>query len=94
MPRGGYHTRVITTGVAPSLHITYKHTDIKQAPWYTVEADDKRRARLNCIAHILSMVSYEEATPPPLKLAPRRPLDDSYVRPPKSDQNTIPDVKL
>ena len=69
-------------------------TDSKHAPWHIVRSDDKRRARLNCIAHILSMVSYEEATPPPLKLAPRRPLDDSYVRPPKSDQNTIPDVKL
>jgi polyphosphate kinase 2 len=72
----------------------FKHTDIKQAPWYTVEADDKRRARLNCIAHILSMVPYEDATPPPLKLPPRRSQGDSYVRPPKSDQNIIPDVKL
>jgi polyphosphate kinase 2 len=72
----------------------FKHTDIKQAPWYTVEADDKRRARLNCIAHILSMIPYEDATPPPLKLPPRRPQDDSYVRPPKSDLNIIPDVKL
>jgi polyphosphate kinase 2 len=72
----------------------FKHTDIKQAPWYTVEADDKRRARLNCLAHILSMVPYEDATPPPLKLPPRRPEDDSYIRPPKSDQNIVPDVKL
>ena len=72
----------------------FKHTDIKQAPWYTVEADDKRRARLNCTAHILSMVPYEDATPPLLNLPPRRPQDDSYVRPPKSDQNFVPDVKL
>jgi len=72
----------------------FNHTDIKQAPWYTVEADDKRRARLNCIAHILSMVPYEDATPPPLKLSPRRPPDKSYVRPPKSDQNILPDVEL
>lgn len=72
----------------------FKHTDIKQAPWYTVEADDKRRARLNCIAHILSMVAYEDATPPPLKLPPRRPQDDTYVRPPKSDQNIVPDVDV
>jgi polyphosphate kinase len=72
----------------------FKFTDIKQAPWYTVEADDKRRARLNCIAHILSMVPYEDATPPPLSLPPRRPHDDSYVRTPKSDQNIVPDVKL
>jgi polyphosphate kinase len=72
----------------------FKHTDIKQAPWYTVEADDKRRARLNCIAHILSMVPYEDATPPPLKLSPRRPPDASYIRPPKADQNIVPDVEL
>lgn len=70
----------------------FNHTDIKQAPWYTVEADDKRRARLNCIAHILSMVPYEDATPPPLKLPPRRHPDESYVRPPKTDQNIVPDV--
>jgi polyphosphate kinase 2 len=70
----------------------FRHTDIPQAPWYTVEADDKRRARLNCIAHILSMVPYEDATPPPLHLGPRRPADESYVRPPKSDQHVVPDV--
>ena len=72
----------------------FNHTDIKQAPWYTVEGDDKRRARLNFIAHILSMVPYGEATPPSLKLPPRRPSDESYVRPPKSDQNIVPDVEL
>jgi polyphosphate kinase 2 len=70
----------------------FRHTDIKQAPWYTVEADDKRRARLSCVAHLLSMVPYEDATPPPLELPPRRPPDESYVRPPKSDQNIVPDV--
>lgn len=69
------------------------HTDIKQAPWYTVEADDKRRARLNFIAHVLSMVPYEDATPPPLKLRERRPADQHYVRPPKSDQIIVPDVQ-
>ena len=71
----------------------FNHTDIKQAPWYTVEGDDKRRARLNFIAHILSMVPYEDATPPPLKLPPRGPSDESYVRPPKSDQNIVPDLE-
>jgi len=72
----------------------FNHTDIKQAPWYTVEADDKRRARLNFIAHVLSMVPYEDATPPPLKLPPRRPADESYVRPPRSEQNFVPDVEV
>ncbi len=70
----------------------FKYTDIKQAPWYTVEADDKRRARLNCIAHLLSMVPYEDATPPPLKLPPRKPHEGGYVRPPKHDQNIVPDL--
>jgi polyphosphate kinase 2 len=72
----------------------FRHTDIKQAPWWTVEADDKRRARLNCIAHLLSQVPYEDATPPPLELPPRRPADDHYIRPPKSELNIVPDVKL
>jgi polyphosphate kinase 2 len=72
----------------------FNHTDIKQAPWYTVDGDDKRRARLNFIAHILSMVSYQDATPPPLKLPPRRPSDGNYVRPPKSDQNIVQDLEL
>jgi polyphosphate kinase 2 len=71
----------------------FVHTDIKQSPWYTVEADDKRLARLNCIAHILSMIPYEDATPPPLKLPPRKPPDEGYVRPPKSDQNIVPNVE-
>jgi polyphosphate kinase 2 len=72
----------------------FRHTDIKQAPWWTVEADDKRRARLNVIAHILSSVPYQDVTPPPLELPPRRPPDDSYVRPPKSEQNFVPDVEI
>jgi polyphosphate kinase len=72
----------------------FNQTDIKQAPWYTVEGDDKRHARLSFIAHILRMVPYEDATPPPLKLPPRRPSDESYVRPPKSDQNIVPDLEL
>jgi hypothetical protein len=72
----------------------FRHTDIKQAPWYDVEADDKRRARLNCIAHILSMVPYADATPPELKLPPRKPPDDSYVRPPESERNIVPDITV
>jgi hypothetical protein len=60
----------------------------------SAEGDDKRRARLNFIAHILSMVPYEDATPPSLKLPPRRPSDESYVRPPKSDQHIVPDLEL
>lgn len=72
----------------------FRHTDIKQAPWWTVEADDKRRARLNCIAHILSSVEYQDATPPALKLPARRPPDDTYVRPPRSEQNYVPQIEV
>ncbi|HEX2508340.1 MAG TPA: polyphosphate kinase 2 [Miltoncostaeaceae bacterium] len=69
----------------------FKYTDIKQAPWYVVNADDKRRARLNCIAHLLSKIPYDDLTPPPIELPPRRP-DAGYVRPPLSDQTFIPEV--
>lgn len=66
-------------------------TDIKQAPWFVVNADDKRRARLNCMSHLLSMIPYEDLTPPPVKLPPRGP-DDGYVRPPISDQTFVPEI--
>lgn len=69
----------------------FVHTDIKQAPWYVVRADDKRRARLNCISHLLSMVEYEDLTPPPIELPPLKH-DETYVRPPLSDQTFVPEV--
>ncbi len=69
----------------------FTHTDIKQAPWFVVDADDKRRARLNCIAHLLSMIPYEDVIPPPLELPPRQQ-DPSYIRPPISDQTFVPEV--
>ncbi len=72
----------------------FRHTDIKQAPWWTVEADDKRRARLNCVSHILGSVPYKDAVPPPLNLPHRRPPQGSYKRPPKSEQNYVPDLKI
>ena len=67
-----------------------RHTDIKQAPWYVVEADVKKRARLNCIHHLLSLIPYEDMTPEPVELPKRRDVVD-YIRPPKSDQNFVPD---
>jgi polyphosphate kinase 2 len=69
----------------------FRYTDIKQAPWYVVDADDKRRARLNCISHLLEMVPYEDRTPPPIDLPPRGD-DDGYVRPPLADQTFVPGV--
>jgi hypothetical protein len=61
--------------------------------WFSV-ADDKRRARLNCISHILSSVPYQDVVPPAIHLPHRRHPDDSYVRPPKEEQNFVPDVKF
>ena len=68
----------------------FAHTDFARSPWYVVKADDKRRARLNCISHLLSMVPYNDLTPPPVKLPPRQ-VDEAYVRPPLELQNFIPD---
>ena len=69
----------------------FAHTDIKQAPWYVVNADNKKCARLNCIHHLLSMIPYEDLTPEPIKL-PRRQEGGGYVRPPITDQTFIPEV--
>lgn len=69
----------------------FAHTDIKQAPWYVVNADVKKRARLNCIKHLLSMISYEDLTPEPMKLPPRQD-EKSYVRPPIQDQTFVPEI--
>ena len=69
----------------------FAHTDIKQAPWFVVHADDKRRARLNCISHLLSTIPYEDLTPDPFELPPR-PRQQAYVRPPMGDQTFVPDI--
>lgn len=71
--------------------IMFAHTDIKQAPWYVVNADDKRRARLNCINHLLSMIPYEDI-PPEKVVLPIRQREVGYVRPPIEDQNFIPEI--
>ncbi|MFA6400987.1 MAG: polyphosphate kinase 2 [Salinivirgaceae bacterium] len=69
----------------------FKYTDIKQAPWYVVRADDKKLARLNCIHHLLSLIPYEDLTPKPIKLPPRK-VHENYMRPPITDQNFVPEV--
>ncbi|MEJ2309457.1 MAG: polyphosphate kinase 2 [Gammaproteobacteria bacterium] len=71
--------------------VMFAHTDIKQAPWYVVDGDNKKRARLNVISHLLSLIPYEDLTPPPIELPPREDTG-GYVRPPISDQNFIPEV--
>jgi polyphosphate kinase 2 len=66
------------------------HTDIPEAPWYVIEADDKRCARLNMIHHLLSTISYFAATRPPLEL-PHRPASHGYERPPRELSHYVPD---
>jgi polyphosphate kinase 2 len=68
----------------------FSFTDTKQAPWYVVHADDKQRARLNTIAHLLSIIHYEDLTPKPFKLPPLKH-DVAYVRPPVTDQTFVPE---
>lgn len=67
----------------------FRHTDTELSPWYVVASDDKRRARLNVIRHLLSLIPYEDLTPKPLALPPRQP-DAGYVRPPMAEQTFIP----
>lgn len=69
----------------------FQHTDIKQAPWFVVNANDKKRARLNLITHLLSLIPFEDLTPVTLTLPPRQK-DDGYVRPPMTDQTFVPEV--
>jgi len=69
----------------------FKYTDTKDSPWWVVNGDDKKRARLNVIHHLLSLIAYEDVTPKDIKL-PRRPSGKSYVRPPIEDQTFVPEV--
>jgi polyphosphate kinase 2 len=66
------------------------HTDIKQAPWYVVDSEEKKRARLNCIRHLLSVIPHKELPRQKVGL-PARKKDVGYVRPPFSDQTLVQD---
>lgn len=66
----------------------FAHTDIEQAPWYVVNADNKKLARLNCINHLLSLIPYEDITPPPIEF-PKRKKGGFYDRPPITNQKFI-----
>jgi polyphosphate kinase len=69
----------------------FAFTDIKQSPWYVVNADNKMCARLNCIHHLLSIIPYQDLTPEPIAL-PARQAEGGYVRPPITDQTFVPEV--
>ncbi|MDA0287011.1 MAG: polyphosphate kinase 2 [Proteobacteria bacterium] len=67
-------------------------SNIPEAPWFGVEGDDKRRARLNCIHHVLSKVDYKDVLPSVIKIPERPPLPKDYQRPPREEQFHVPEV--
>ncbi len=69
----------------------FSYTDTKDSPWWVVNADDKRRARLNCVHHLLGLIPYDDVTPKNLEL-PARPPDKGYVRPPIDSQTFVPET--
>jgi polyphosphate kinase len=71
--------------------VMFAHTDLPEAPWYVVNADNKKRARLNMITHLLSLIPYEDLSPVPPELGPR-PEPGSYRRPPITQQKFVPEV--
>jgi polyphosphate kinase 2 len=74
-----------------AMDTMFKYTNIKESPWYVVLADNKKKARLNCITHLLSLIKYKDLTPEPMKLPPRK-ARKAYVRPPIASQNLVPEV--
>lgn len=71
--------------------IMLQYTDTDTSPWFVVESDIKRNARINCISHLLTMIPYEHIEHKKLKL-PERQENTGYVRPPMNAQNHVPDV--
>jgi len=69
----------------------FMYTDTEKAPWYVVDANIKRHARLNCIHHLLSLFPYEDLTPEPIELPPRQQ-DTGYKRPPIDSQKWVPAI--
>ncbi len=81
------HRRYVRYSMAKDT--TFEFTDIKQAPWFVVPSDDKRRARLNCISHLLSAIPYQDTVPDPVQI-PEAENKTSYIRPPRSEQTFVP----
>jgi polyphosphate kinase 2 len=71
--------------------VMFAHTDIPEAPWYVVNADNKKRARLNLITHLLSLIPYQDLSPVPPTLGPR-PKPGAYERPPITQQTFVPEL--
>ncbi len=72
--------------------LMFAYTDIKQAPWYVVNSDVKKHARLNCISHLLSLIDYEDLTPDDIELSDRPAKGVGYIRPPIEDQSFVPEI--
>ncbi|MPZ85981.1 MAG: polyphosphate kinase 2 [Actinophytocola sp.] len=70
--------------------VMFAHTDVEHSPWWSVDADSKKRARLNCISHLLTRVPFEDVDPPDLKLPPRGKADPGYERPPIDSMRWVP----
>ncbi|MGB4593576.1 MAG: polyphosphate kinase 2 [Coriobacteriia bacterium] len=68
----------------------FKYTDSKESPWWVVDGDDKKRARLNCISHLLQQIPYEDVMPKPFELPARKPASKGYVRVPIDTQTFVP----
>jgi hypothetical protein len=68
----------------------FEATDTEHAPWWTIDSDDKRSARINLIAHLLSQVPYEATEPEDVTIPPR-PKAKDYARPPEDEQRFVPD---
>ena len=71
--------------------VMFEHTDRKKTPWHVIDADNKKRARLNCIRHLLEQIPYRDMRPVEIELPPRQP-DTGYQRPKKSKQRFVPKV--
>jgi len=82
------HRQYVRYSMAKDM--TFQYTDIKQAPWYVVPSDDKRRARLNTISHILSQVDYADVTPEPVAIPVME--DIPYMRPPFQEQTFVDQI--
>jgi polyphosphate kinase 2 len=67
----------------------FERTDTDESPWYVINADVKKHARLNCISHLLGQVEYEDTMPEPTEL-PARQQDPTYERPAIDGQNWVP----
>jgi polyphosphate kinase 2 len=70
----------------------FAYTDTKQSPWWVVNGESKRHARLNCISHLLSQIPYEDLTPRPTQLPSRPKAKGRRVRPPMDSQSFIPEL--